>query len=124
MLKGLGGLANLGNIVKQAQEMNTKMKALGDQLKAKRVTGAAGGGLVEVDANGVGEVLAVRLDPDLVAKGDREMLEDLLPAAINAAKAKAQQLHEEAMREMTGEMNLPGLGDMLESLGGDGPQTT
>jgi DNA-binding YbaB/EbfC family protein len=117
MLKGLGGLANLGNIVKQAQEMNAKMQAMGEQLKTKRATGAAGGGLVEVEVNGVGEVLAVRLDPDLVAKGDREMLEDLLPAAFNAAKAKAQTLHEEAMREMTGGMNLPGLGDMLEQLG-------
>ncbi len=117
MLKGLGGLANLGNIVKQAQEMNAKMQAMGEQLKTKRATGAAGGGLVEVEVNGVGEVLAVRLDPDLVAKGDREMLEDLLPAAFNAAKAKAQTLHEEAMREMTGGMNLPGLGDMLEQFG-------
>lgn len=116
MLKGLGGLANLGNIVKQAQEMNAKMKTLGEQLKGKRATGVAGGGLVEVEMNGVGEVLAVRLDSDLVAKGDREMLEDLLPAAFNAAKAKAQELHEEAMREMTGGMNLPGLGDMLENL--------
>jgi nucleoid-associated protein EbfC len=117
MLKGLGGLANLGNIVKQAQEMNAKMQAVGQQLKTKRATGVAGGGMVEVEVNGVGEVLAVRLDPDLVAKGDREMLEDLLPAAINAAKAKAQELHEEAMREVTGDMNLPGLGDMLENIG-------
>ncbi len=117
MLKGLGGLANIGNIVKQAQEMNSKMQALGEQLKGKRATGSAGGGLVEVEVNGVGDVLAVRLDPDLVAKGDREMLEDLLPAAFNAAKAKAQELHQAAMQEMTGDMNLPGLGDMLENLG-------
>lgn len=122
MFKGIGGLGNLGNIMKQAQEMNTKLKAMGDQLKAKRATGAAGGGLVEVEMNGAGEVLSVRLDADLVAKGDREMLEDLLPAAFNAAKAKAQELHEEAMREMTGEFNLPGLSDMLQNLG-DGPKS-
>lgn len=117
MLKGLGGLANLGNIVKQAQEMNSKMQALGEQLKTKRATGAAGGGLVEVDVNGAGEVIAVRLDEGLVARGDREMLEDLLPAACNAAREKAQQLHQEAMQEMTGDLNLPGLGDMLGNLG-------
>ncbi len=117
MLKGLGQIANLGNIVKQAQEMNSKMQALGDQLKTKKATGVAGGGLVEVDVNGLGEVLTVRLDPDLVAKGDREILEDLLPAAFNAAKEKAKQLHDQAMQELTGEMNLPGLGDMLESFG-------
>ena len=117
MLKGLGQIANLGNIVKQAQEVNSKMQALGDQLKTKKATGVAGGGLVEVDVNGLGEVLTVRLDPDLVAKGDREILEDLLPAAFNAAKEKAKQLHDQAMQELTGEMNLPGLGDMLESFG-------
>ena len=119
MFKGLGGLANLGNIMKQAQEMNSKMQGLGEQLKTKRVTGSAGGGLVEVDADGTGQVLAVRLDPDLVQRGDREMLEDLLPAAFNSAKEKAQEIHQELMREMTGDLNLPGLGDMLDKLGGD-----
>lgn len=113
MLKGLGQLANLGNIMKQAQEMNSKMQALNEQLKGKRVTGSAGGGLVEVEVNGLGEVMAVRLDEDLVAKGEREMLEDLLPTAFNSAKAKAQELHQQAMGEITGGLNLPGLGDLL-----------
>ncbi|WP_442482830.1 YbaB/EbfC family nucleoid-associated protein [Aeoliella sp. SH292] len=121
MLKGLGQLANIGNLMKQAQEMNAKMQGLTEQLKAKRVTGAAGGGLVEVDVNGLGEVLAVRLDEGLVAKGDREMLEDLLPSAFNAAKAKAQELHQQAIAEMTGDLNLPGLGDMLGGMGGQPP---
>lgn len=123
MLKGLGGLANLGNIVKQAQEMNSKMQALGEQLKTKRATGAAGGGLVEVDVNGTGEVIAVRLDEGLVEQGDREMLEDLLPAAFNAARDKAQQMHQEAMKEMTGDLNLPNLGDMLGNLGQTPPNS-
>lgn len=120
MFKGIGGLAN---IMKQASEMNAKMQAMTEQLKTKRATGAAGGGLVEVEMNGVGEVLAVRLDPDLVARGEREMLEDLLPAAFNAAKEKAAALHQQAMQEMTGDLNLPGLGDMLGKLGGEGPPT-
>ncbi|MGI9456367.1 MAG: YbaB/EbfC family nucleoid-associated protein [Aeoliella sp.] len=115
MLKGLGALGNIGNIMKQAQEMGGKMQALTEELKTKRATGMAGGGMVEVEVNGAGEVLAVRIDPKLT---DREMLEDLLPAAFNAAKAKAQELHQQAMQELTGEMNLPGLGDALENLGG------
>ena len=90
MFKGLGNLANLGSLVKQAQEMGSKMQALGDELKTKRATGAAGGGLVEVEVNGLGEVLAVRIDPSLVEKQDREMIEDLLPAAFNAAAQKAE----------------------------------
>lgn len=121
MLKGLGQLANLGNIMKQAQEMNSKMQALNEQLKAKRVTGQAGGGLVEVEVNGLGEVMAVRLDQDLVAKGEREMLEDLLPTAFNTAKQKAQELHQQAMGEITGGLDLPGLGELLG--GGDAPTT-
>ena len=113
MLKGLGNLANLGGMLKQAQEMGGKLQQLGEELKAKRVTGSAGGGLVEVDANGAGEVLAVRIDPSLIEKQDRELLEDLLPAACNAARQKAQQLHAEAMQEMTGGLNIPGLNDAL-----------
>lgn len=117
MFKGLGNLANLGGMLKQAQEMGGRLEQLTEQLKTKRVTGAAGGGLVEVEANGVGEVLAVRIDPSLFEKQDRELLEDLLPAAIKAAQNKAKELHSEAMSELTGGLNLPGLSDMLGTPG-------
>ena len=116
MFKGLGNLANLGSMLKQAQQMGTRMKALNEELKSKRVTGAAGGGMVEVEANGVGEVLAVRIDPALFAKGDREMIEDLLPAAMNQALEKGRQLHAEAMKDATGDLNLPGLQEALAGL--------
>lgn len=117
MLKGLGNLANLPGLIKQAQEMGSKMQQLNAELKAKRVTGSAGGGLVEVDANGLGEALAVRIDPSLIAKQDRELLEDLLPAAINAAQQKAKELHAESMQSLAGGMNIPGLSDALGGLG-------
>ena len=119
MFKGLG---NLGNIMKQAQEMGGKMQQINDQLKAKRVVGNSGGGMVEVEATGLGEVLAVRIDPALVEKQDREMIEDLLPAAINAAQQKAKQLHAEQMQSLTGGLNLPGMEDLLGGLGGSPPQ--
>lgn len=121
MIKGLGNLANLGSMLQQAKEMGTRMQAIQVELKEKRVTGAAGGGLVEIDANGAGEVLAVRLDADIVAKGDREMLEDLLPMAINDAHAKAQALHAEAMQEAAGGLDLPGVGEALAKFTGDAP---
>jgi DNA-binding YbaB/EbfC family protein len=121
VLKGLGQLANLPGLVKQAQEMGGKLQQLNAELKAKKVTGAAGGGLVEVDANGLGEVLAVRIDPSLIEKQDRELLEDLLPAAFNAAQEKAKQLHAESMQSLAGGLNLPGLGDALGGLGGIQP---
>lgn len=118
MLKGLGNLANLGNLMKQAQEMGGKMQQLTEELKTKRVTGAAGGGLVEVDANGVGEILAVRIDDSLFARQDREFVEDLLPAAINAAQQKSKELYAEQMKSLTAGLNLPGLSDALAQFGG------
>src|SRR5689334_22676636 len=99
--------------MKQAQEMSGRMQALQEQLKTKRVTGAAGGGLIEVVVNGLAETLAVRIDPTLVQKGEHEMIEDLLPAAINAAQSKAKQLHAEAMQSMAGELPIPGLTNAL-----------
>jgi nucleoid-associated protein EbfC len=123
VFKGIGNLANFGALVKQAQEIGGKMQALQEELKAKRVTGSAGGGLVEVDVNGLGEALAVRIDSALVEKGDREMIEDLLPAAFNAAGQKAKQLHAEAMQTLTGGIPLPGLQDALSQLAGDGSGT-
>ncbi len=121
MFKGLGNLANLGSLMKQAQEIGSKMQAIGEELKTKRATGAAGGGLVEVDVNGLSEVLAVRIDPSLVEKGDREMIEDLLPAAFNAAQQKAKQLHAEAMESMAGGMQVPGLQEALAQFSGNLP---
>jgi len=117
MFKGLGNLANLGSLMKQAQEMGGKIEQMTKELKAKRVTGSAGAGMVEVEANGVGDILAVRIDPALFAKQDREMVEDLLPAAINAAQLKAKELYAAQMKSLTGGMDLPGLSEALGSLG-------
>ena len=117
MFKGLGNLANLPALIKQAQEMGGKLQQINAELKTKKVTGAAGGGLIEVDANGLGEVLAVRVDPSLIEKQDRELLEDLLPAAVNAAQQKAKELHAQSMQSLAGGMNLPGLTDALSNLG-------
>lgn len=119
MFKGIENLANLGGLMKQAQEMSGKMQQMTEELKTKRVVGSAGAGLVEVEANGVGEILNVRIDPALFERQDRELLEDLLPGAINDAQRKAKELAASRMQELTGGMNLPGLGDLLGQLGGN-----
>ena len=93
------------------------MQQITAELKTKKVTGSAGGGLVEVDANGLGEAMAVRIDPSLIEKQDRELLEDLLPAAFNSAQAKPKELHAESMQSLAGGMNIPGLSDALGGLG-------
>lgn len=126
MFKGLGNLANIGTLLKQAQELGGKMQAVQEELKAKRATGSAGGGLVEVEVNGLGEALAVRIDPSLVEKRDREMIEDLLPAAFNAAQQKAKQLHVEAMQSVSGDLQLPGLQEAFSQFtnGPSGPDNS
>jgi nucleoid-associated protein EbfC len=122
VFKGLGNLANIGAMLKQAQEMGSRMQAVQDELRGKRATGLAGGGLVAVEVNGLAEVLSVRIDPSLVEKGEREMIEDLLPAAFRAAQEKARALHAEAMQAVTGGMNVPGLQEALSQITGEAPQ--
>jgi DNA-binding YbaB/EbfC family protein len=118
VLKGLGNLASL---MKQAQEMSGRMQGLADELRGKRVVGSAGGGLVEIEANGVSEVLGCRIDPTLLKESERELLEDLVAAAVNQALEKAKQLHAESLRNMTGNMEIPGLDDVVEKLTGGKP---
>lgn len=121
MLKGLGNLANIGSLLKQAQQMGSKMQQVTEDLKKQRAQGSAGAGLVSVEVNGVGEVLSCQIDPSLITAGDREMVEDLLPAAINAALVKSKQLHAEAMKSMADGLDMPGLNSMLSQLSGGGP---
>ena len=117
------GIANLASMLRHAQHMGGKIKEITEQLKSKRATGNAGGGMVEVLVNGMGEVLRVQIDDSLVARGDREMMEDLLPAAINQALSKARQMHVDIVKSVAQEMDLPGLGDALAQFtgGGSGP---
>jgi nucleoid-associated protein EbfC len=113
MFKGLGNLATL---LRQAQQFSGKMQAINERLKGQRVSASTGGGMVEVEANGLGEVLRVRIDPTLVERGEREMIEDLLPSAVNQAVAKAKQCHLDAMKSITDGMSFAGLDEALSQL--------
>jgi DNA-binding YbaB/EbfC family protein len=121
LLGGLGALGNIGNMMKQAQEFQQRMQQMTEQLKAKRVTGTAGGGLIEVTLTGEGVALAVRIDPTLIEKQDRELIEDLLPTAMNDGRSKVEELKQQMLAEATGGMNLPGMEGLMEKLGGAGP---
>lgn len=107
------GIANMASMLRQAQQMGGKIKEATEQLKTKRAVGSAGGGMVEVEVNGLGDILRIKIDPKLVAAGEREMIEDLLPSAINQAIAKSRELHVELMQSMTQGIDLSGLGDAL-----------
>ncbi len=106
-------------MLKQAQSIGPKMEALTQELKSKRVSGAAGGGMVTVHADGLGTVISVEVDPMLTEKGDVEMVKDLLPAAINDAMAKAKMLHVESMQSITGGLPIPGnMEQMFQQMSG------
>lgn len=103
-------------MVKQAQEMKSRMGEMEAKLVEVRVKGAAGGGMVGVEANGQQKILAVRIDEKLLNVDDREMLEDLVAAATNDALNLAKQAAAEQMAEITGGMDLPGMEQMMEQL--------
>ena len=109
MFEALGNLGNIGNLVRQAKEMGGRMQEMNAQLKAKRVTGTAGGGMVQVEANGLGEVLRMEIDPQLIERQERDMIEDLVPAAVNQALRNAREAHAELMKSMTDGLNVPGV---------------
>jgi len=114
------GLLGLGSLLKQAQQISGRMQGLGDELKKRRAVGSAGGGMVEIEVNGLMEVLRCHIDPELIARGDRELIEDLVATAINQTIAKGKQLHSEAVKELTGNVDMPGLNEALEKFLGAG----
>jgi len=125
MFKGITGL---GSMLKTAQEISTRMKGLDGELRSRRITGSAGGGMVELEVNGLMEVLACRIDPAMVGpNGDRELLEDLVKSAVSEAVRKAKEAHAETIREMTGGLAVPGLEEALGKFlnpGDGGPGVT
>lgn len=117
----LKGIANLGSLLKQAQNLGGRMQELNEQMKRQRATGSAGGGMVEVEVNGLAEVLRCRIEEKLIAQGDRELIEDLVVTAVNQAIAKTKQMHAEAVQSLTGGMTLPGLDEAMEKFLGSPP---
>jgi nucleoid-associated protein EbfC len=97
----------IGNIMKQAQQMQERVKKLQEEAALKTVEAASGGGMVTVVANGRQEVLSIKIDPSVVDPKDVEMLQDLVAAAVNEALRKSQDLMKEEMARLTSGMGLP-----------------
>jgi len=103
---------DLGNLLKQAQAMQERMASVQEELAKRTVEGTAGGGMVTAVINGRLEVVSVRIDPTLLTDPDREMLQDLVVAAVNAGIRAAQKMMGEEMGKLTGGLGikLPGMG--------------
>ncbi len=99
----------LGNIMKQAQQMQRRMAELQEELANKQVEATAGGGMVTAVVNGKQQLLDLKIEPAAVDPEDVEMLQDLVTAAVNEAIRQSQQMAQEEMGKITGGMNIPGL---------------
>ena len=99
----------MGNMLKQAQKLQSKIFKLQDQLADKTVETTVGGGMVKAVANGRQELLSIKIEPEVVDPNDVQMLEDLIMAAVNDALKKAQEMVSEEMAKLTGGFNIPGI---------------
>jgi DNA-binding YbaB/EbfC family protein len=106
MAKGIGGM---GNLLKQAQEMQSRMAKIQEELAQKTVDGSAGGGMVQVTVNGQLALTAIKIDPSVINSEEKEMLEDLIMAAINDGMRKARDMASTEMNKITGGLKIPGL---------------
>jgi DNA-binding YbaB/EbfC family protein len=102
-------MKGIGNIMKQAQQIQAKLAEVQEDLAKKRVEASAGGGMVTVVADGQQNIVEVKIDREVVDPEDVEMLQDLIVAAVNEARRKAQELAAEEMRRLTGGLSIPGL---------------
>tara|TARA_B110000438_G_C15470255_1_gene502759 strand:- start:111 stop:434 length:324 start_codon:yes stop_codon:yes gene_type:complete len=100
-------MVNIGNMMKQAQELQKKMSEAQEQLKLIEVEGSSGGGMVKVVCTAKGELKRIMIDETLLSKEEKEMTEDLIVAAVNDAKQKGEEASKEAMKSITGGIPLP-----------------
>lgn len=100
-------MKNLGQMMKQAQQLQTRMSEMQEKLDAHQAEGVSGGAMVRLTLNGRGEMTALKIDPSLLAPAEGEILEDLIRAAHTDAKTKIDAYKQEMMSEVTGGLPLP-----------------
>jgi len=106
------GMPNMGQIMKQAQQMQARIVELQEALGDRTVEASAGGGMVTVVANGRQEIVSIRIEKEVIDPEDREMLQDLVMAAVNDGLSRAKDMVNEEMAKLTKGMNLPGMPGM------------
>lgn len=107
MLKGLGQLGDMAKMMKTAQEMQVKMTELQEEMHNMTVVGESGAGLVKATATAKGELKALDIDPSIFNGDDKEVVEDLILAAIKDAQTKATEKSQEEMSKLTDSLGLP-----------------
>lgn len=108
-MKGKGRGNSMQNLIRQANQMQAKMKQVQDELANKEYSSTSGGGAVKVTIKGENTINALQIDPEIFKEGDVEMLQDMLLTALNDALDTAKKDQESEMAKVTGNMNIPGL---------------
>jgi nucleoid-associated protein EbfC len=103
------GIPNMGNIMKQAQQLQAKMAKIQEELSEKTVEASAGGGMITVVANGKQELISIHIEKEVIDPDDPEMLQDLVLAAVNDALTRAKDMMNQEMGKLTKGINIPGL---------------
>lgn len=106
-MKGMAG--GMAQLLKQANQMQSKMKKVQEELAARNYEGTSGGGAVKISVNGEHYIKSVTINPDVMKSGDVEMLQDLILAATNDAVKVARETSAKEMEKITGGMNIPGM---------------
>jgi hypothetical protein len=106
MAQGIGGM---GNLLKQAQEMQARLAKIQEELAQKTVEGSSGGGMIQVTVNGQMNFSRMTIDPAVINAEEKEMLEDLIIAAVNDGLRKARDMVSAEMSRITGGLKIPGL---------------
>jgi DNA-binding YbaB/EbfC family protein len=99
----------MGNLLKQAQEMQARLSKIQEELAGKTIEAASGGGMVHVTVNGQLALTSIKIDPSVINSEEKEMLEDLVLAAINEGMRRAREMVSEEMSKVTGGFKIPGL---------------
>jgi len=99
----------LGNMMKQAQQIQGKIQAIQEELANKKVEAESGGGMVKVVANGKGEILSIQIEKELMKQDDKDILEDLILVAVNEGLRRSQELNASELSKVTGGLKIPGL---------------
>jgi DNA-binding YbaB/EbfC family protein len=107
----------LGDMMRQAQKLQSEMQKMQEEAKKKTVEASSGGGMVTVIATGAGEIVSIKIEKDVVNPEDVDMLQDLILAACNEALRRAQQMVNDEMSKLTMGLNIPGLGGLGNMLG-------
>ena len=105
----MASIGAMGNLLKQAQDMQARMAKIQEELANKTVEGSAGGGMVQVTVNGQFNLTAVKIEASVINAAEKDMLEDLILAAVNDGVRKARALVSSEMSKITGGLKIPGL---------------